>query len=149
MISDKCCEWTKKNVAHKYYKDNSIDVVCTGVRKAEGGVRASTYKNCFSQTNSRGEAQYRPLFWFTDADCAEYREALGVERSRCYTQYGFKRTGCSGCPFSRKLFEDMQATIMFEPEMNKLANIVFKESYEYTWKYREFQQKMGYYKRKK
>ena len=147
-IASDCCNWAKKKPSHDFYKENNIDVMCVGVRKAEGGQRATAYKNCYS-AKANGETQYRPLFWWFDKDCELYREALGIERSRCYTQYGFKRTGCSGCPYNQYVFEDMKSTIVYEPEMNKLANLVFKESYEYTRQYREFQKKMGYYVRKK
>ena len=36
-ISNICCDYAKKKVNKKYVKDNNIDLVCTGVRKAEGG----------------------------------------------------------------------------------------------------------------
>lgn len=36
-ISSKCCDYAKKNVSRQYIKDNDIDLVIIGVRKAEGG----------------------------------------------------------------------------------------------------------------
>lgn len=36
-ISNKCCEYAKKNVAKDYAKNNGTELTITGVRKAEGG----------------------------------------------------------------------------------------------------------------
>ena len=140
-ISNLCCKYAKKDVAKKYYKDHDIDLDITGIRKSEGGVRSISYKNCYSQ-NTEGVSHYRPIFWFTDDVKREYEQKFNIRHSECYTKYGFKRTGCSGCPYSRKLFDETATMNLYEPKLYKAVSTVFKDSYEYTRKYREFQKEM-------
>lgn len=46
--------------------------------------------------------------------------------------YGYKRTGCAGCPFNKEFEEDVKIMEKFEPNLARMANNVFKESYEYS-----------------
>lgn len=138
-ISSQCCVWTKKKLAHKIAKD--YDMSCIGVRKAEGGVRANAYKSCFDD-DGRGIANFRPIFWFTEEDKRAYEAIYEILHSDCYTKYGFKRTGCAGCPFNLRIFDDLEALEIYEPQFAKAARTIFKDSYEYTRRYREFRDKM-------
>ena len=67
-----------------------------GVRKAEGGVRAGSYKSCFDE-NGKSKCgsydNYRPLFWYKNSDKEDYENHYGIIHSKCYTEYGLKRTG--------------------------------------------------------
>lgn len=145
-ISSKCCEYAKKQVAHNYYRDNSIDISLVGVRKAEGGARATAYKTCYS-VNDVGVDYHRPIFYFTNENKLNYEKAFDVCHSRCYTEYGLKRTGCVGCPFNRKIAEEIKVLEEHEPKLHKLATTIFKDTYDYTRKYREFQKFMRQKKR--
>lgn len=89
-ISDKCCKYAKKDVAHKILKEWKFDLQILGVRKAEGGTRATAYKSCFAETDT-GCDHYRPLFWYKNADKADYEVAYSVNHSNCYGEYGLKR----------------------------------------------------------
>lgn len=140
-ISKKCCEYAKKQTAHQHEKENGCDLAIIGVRKAEGGIRSASYKNCFSDEEDK-ISQYRPLFWFSDADREVYDELFGIQHSDCYQTYGLTRTGCVGCPYNKKLEDEIAAMEQYEPKLAKAAKTVFKDSYEYTRKYREFVQKM-------
>lgn len=60
------------------------------------------------------------------------------EHSRCYREYGLKRTGCAGCPYGRNFEDELAAMQQYEPQLFKAVNFVFKDSYEYTRKYRKF-----------
>ena len=97
-ISNKCCEYEKKKPAKRFIAEADADLEITGIRKAEGGIRSANYKTCFSENKSKGCDTYRPIFWYTDSDKKAYEESFGVTHSRCYTDYGLKRTGCVGCP---------------------------------------------------
>lgn len=108
-----------------------------GVRKAEGGIRAVAYKNCFTACNNGCDA-FRPVFWFNDTDKKEYEITYGVDHSRCYTEYGMKRTGCVGCPFNIHITEELDIIQRFELKLFKAAVAVFGKSYDYAKKYREF-----------
>ena len=137
-ISNKCCDYAKKKVSNRAIKETNCDLMIIGVRKAEGGIRAAAYKNCYTQ----GENSYRPLFWFKDEDKRVYERAFDIKHSDCYEKWGFIRTGCVCCLYSQTLFNDLSITRITEPNMYKAANSVFKESYEYTRQYRQFVREM-------
>ena len=140
-ISSKCCTYAKKNVSKELIKKHKADLMIIGVRRAEGGIRAAKYKNCYSISEDNVD-NYRPIFWYKDVDKAEYVKKFKVKHSACYSKYGFKRTGCCCCPYGRGLEEDLEITRIYEPKLYKAVCNVFKDSYEYTRKYREFVQLM-------
>ena len=137
-ISSKCCQYAKKDVMYRLLKDGDYDLSIVGVRRAEGGVRATAYKTCFDDNNDNGCDNYRPLFWYKNDDRDKYIEAYAIEPSKCYTEYGLKRTGCAGCPFGRNFEFELQVIWQYEPQLFKAVNNIFRESYEYTRCYREF-----------
>lgn len=138
-ISSKCCQYAKKKVAAQYEKKAECDLAIVGVRKAEGGLRAILYKNCFTNNDKNMEiSQYRPLFWFADTDEDLYNKMFNVQHSDCYSKYGLKRTGCTGCPYGRNLEKELAIIEKYEPKLLKAVNNIFGDSYEYTKKYREF-----------
>ena len=142
-ISAKCCTYSKKKVAKKYVKDNQIDLVVIGVRKAEGGVRSVAYDGCYTIGSNGKVDNYRPVFWYSDDDKRYYEEHFGIIHSRCYTEYGFKRTGCVGCPYNRNFDEKLKTTELQEPKLYKACTNIFKDAYEYTRQYREFKEVMN------
>ena len=128
-VSAKCCTYAKKNPSHQLMRDG-YDLSVTGVRKCEGGIRSRVYDQCFSKVD--GFNLYMPIFFFTDEDKEEYCKIFNVTHSECYTKWGFKRTGCSCCPFSRDLSKELDTLDIYEPRLGFAARNVFKESYEYT-----------------
>lgn len=141
-ISDRCCKYAKKDVSKMLVKKYDFDLMIVGVRKSEGGVRASAYRNCFS-INENEVDNYRPIFWYKDENKINYEVKFNTTHSACYTKYGFKRTGCCCCPYGGKdLEKELEAVRLFEPNLYNAVNNVFKNSYEYTRKYREFVQTM-------
>ena len=141
-ISNKCCEYAKKKPAKLLIKKYDADLEIIGVRKAEGGIRSASYKTCFSESKTKGCNSYRPVFWYTDGDKRDYEEMFGVTHSRCYTEYGLRRTGCVGCPFSKHITEELAIIEEHEPNLYKAAVHIFGKSYEYTAKYRAFVKEM-------
>lgn len=138
-ISSRCCKYAKKDVIHKLIKDGGYDLNIFGVRKSEGGIRATAYKNCFDESDSCDN--YRPLFWYSDSDKEEYEEHFGVTHSKCYSEYGLERTGCCACPYGRNLEFELEVTEKYEPKLYKAVTNIFADSYEYTKRYREFIEK--------
>lgn len=138
-ISNKCCKYAKKNTAKRWYKENGCDLNITGVRKSEGGIRSAVLKNCYTQREDKYD-DYRPIFWYANADKKEYEEIFDVCHSRCYTEYGLVRTGCVGCPFApaKDFTVRLEAIKQYEPNLYKACNTIFKDTYEYTRMYREF-----------
>ena len=139
-ISDKCCKYAKKDVGNQCLQNGKYDLDIIGIRKFEGGVRATAYKNCFDETDS-GYDNYRPIFWYKDKDKKEYEDSYNVVHSKCYTEYGLKRTGCAGCPFGRNFEEELRVIEKYEPKLYQAVNHIFSDSYTYTRKYREFYKK--------
>lgn len=137
-ISSKCCQYAKKDLVHNIIREGGYDMSIIGVRKSEGGVRATSYHSCFDENGGTYD-NYRPIFWYTNNDRREYEEHYGVTHSRCYTEYGLKRTGCAGCPYAgRNLEFELEVMEKYEPELFKAVNKVFKDSYEYTRQYKQF-----------
>ena len=126
----------------KYIKDNPVDLHVVGLRKAEGGLRATAYKSCFDNNVGTFD-NYRPLFWYKDEDKLDYEKSCGIVHSECYTKYGLKRTGCAGCPFGKDFEYELEIIEKYEPKLYKAVNRIFGESYEYTRRYRQFQKEMN------
>ena len=113
-----------------------------GIRKAEGGARATAYNSCFSEPSKKGEAaKFRPLFYFTDQDKEFYCQRRGVVHSDLYEKYGFKRTGCACCPFGSRFEQELQAAEQLDSGLAAAAKNIFGAAYEYTRAYREFKAK--------
>lgn len=141
QISAKCCDYCKKQVAHRVQKD--YDMIITGERRAEGGMRSVPRKDnttlCFGETAS-GQYRLRPLYYVTDEDKAWYKEYYGIRYSDAYEVYGLTRTGCCGCPISCKAVEDLEKIRPYEPNVVKAAWNIFGKSYEYRAKYNRYKE---------
>ena len=138
-VSNKCCEYAKKQVIKKFLKKGTYDLSCYGVRKSEGGIRAASHSSCFSEGNEHNEL--RPVFWLRDSDKEEYCRHYGVTHSRCYTEYGLVRTGCFGCPFGKRFEEELEIIKHYEPRLYRAALNIFGEAYDYTRRYLAFREK--------
>lgn len=147
-ISNKCCHYAKKIVAKHIKEDYGCDLSIVGVRKAEKGARSSAYKNCFSDNDGKAD-EYRPIFWYKNSDKEDYEKHYEIVHSRCYTEYGLKRTGCAGCPYGRDFEQELEIIQKHEPKLFIAVNNIFSDSYEYTRKYREFCKMMDKKKRNK
>ena len=143
-ISAKCCDYCKKQLAHRVQK--GFDMVITGERMAEGGVRATSKQMletnplntmCFFE-QSNGQYRFRPLFYVTNKDKEWYKQSYGIRYSDAYEVYGLTRTGCCGCPISYKAIDDLEKIKPYEPNVVKAAWNLFGKSYEYRQKYNAF-----------
>lgn len=141
-ISDGCCKGAKKDVANGFMKEIHATINLIGIRKAEGGARATAYNSCFSEPSSKSEAaQFRPLFYITDQDKNIYCKMRKVTHSDLYEKHGFQRTGCACCPFGGRFEQELQAADQLDPGLGKAARKIFGASYEYTRAYRQFKAK--------
>lgn len=141
-ISAKCCDYCKKDVAHRIQKD--YEMVITGERRDEGGMRSVPRKDntalCFTET-ADGQYRLRPLYYVSDSDKAWYKEYYGIRYSDAYEVYGLTRTGCCGCPISYKAVDDLEKIRPYEPNVVKAAWNIFGKSYEYRAKYNKYKKK--------
>lgn len=146
-ISNKCCLYAKKKVVYEILKENNYDLNIVGIRKAEGGARSSAYKSCFDDSGD-GFDNYRPIFWYKDSDKKMYEKAYDIVHSKCYTEYGLSRTGCSGCPYGRGFEYELEVIKKYEPNLFTAANHIFGDSYEYTRQYKQYCKEMNEKQRK-
>lgn len=132
----------KKKVAHSLIHDGNYDLNIIGVRKSEGGVRSQAYKNCFDDNGGDTYDNYRPIFWYGNQDKIDYDNAYGINHSKCYTEYGLKRTGCVGYPYGKDFENELEIVKHYKPKLYNAVVNIFKDSYEYTRKYREFRKEI-------
>jgi 3'-phosphoadenosine 5'-phosphosulfate sulfotransferase (PAPS reductase)/FAD synthetase len=141
QISNKCCDYCKKQVAHKVQK--GYEMVITGECRDEGGMRSVPRKDntslCFTE-QANGQFRLRPLFYVSDKDKAWYKEYYGLRYSDAYEIYGLKRTGCCGCPISYRAAEDLKIIEPYEPNVAKAAWNIFGASYKYREKYNAYKE---------
>lgn len=141
-ISKECCKNAKKEPVNEFINNNNFDLNCYGVRKAEGGTRSTGYKNCFSDNSEKDKVdEYRPIYWYKALTKRIYENHFNITHSKCYTQYGLKRTGCAGCPYNKDFEEELKVMEKYEPKLFKAVNNIFKESYKYTRAYNEYKKK--------
>ncbi len=140
-ISARCCDYCKKQVAHKVQKD--YEMIITGERRDEGGMRSVPRKDntalCFTETAS-GQYRLRPLYYVSDKDKEWYKDHYGIRYSDAYEVYGLTRSGCCGCPISYKAVDDLELIRPYEPNVVKAAWNIFGKSYEYRKQYNEYKQ---------
>lgn len=138
-VSNKCCDICKKQPAHKLQKN--YDMVITGERRDEGGMRSVPRKDCTSMCfteSGDGKFRLRPLYYVSDADKEWYKQRYGIRYSDAYEVYGLKRTGCCGCSISARAAEDLEKIRPYEPNLVKAAWNVFGPSYLYRQQYNEY-----------
>lgn len=138
-VSNRCCDYCKKQIAHEVQK--SFDMVITGERRDEGGMRSVPRKDntsmCFTES-ADGKYRLRPLFYVSDADKKWYKDYYKIRYSDAYEVYGLTRTGCCGCSISAKAIEDLEKIRPYEPNLVKAAWSVFGDSYRYRQKYNAY-----------
>lgn len=138
-VSNKCCDVCKKQLAHSVQKP--YDMIITGERRDEGGMRSVPRKDCTSMCfteSADGKYRLRPLYYVSDADKQWYKDYYGIRYSDAYEVYGLTRTGCCGCSISAKAVEDLEKIRPFEPNLVKAAWNVFGDSYRYRQQYNEY-----------
>ena len=140
LISSKCCKYAKKDVLYRLVNEEGYDLNIFGVRKSEGGIRSTSYKTCFNEGDVCDS--YRPLFWYVNDDKLTYEKHYGITHSRCYMEYGLKRTGCAGCPFGRDFEYELEVIEKYEPKLFKAVINIFGYSYVYTRAYKKFCEEM-------
>lgn len=144
-ISAKCCDYCKKQLAHRVQKP--YDLIITGERQDEGGMRSVPKSEQWYEANtmcfyeqSDGKHRLRPLYYVTDKDKAWYKEYYKITYSDAYEVYGLTRTGCCGCPISYKAVDDLEKIRPYEPNVVKAAWNIFGDSYRYRQAYNAYKE---------
>ena len=133
--SNKCCDWMKKKPFERYAKENGMLGNMQGVRLAEGGARESA-ANVRLRTGGKlctwvkgGIIQKAPIIDWTDDDVEEFIKQYNVPLSDAYTKYGFKRTGCIGCPYALDVTANLEYLFYHEPNRYKASMHWLKDVY--------------------
>ena len=127
--SDKCCFKLKKEPAHKWAKENNKSITLTGMRKAEGGQRASI--GCIVTDKDNKLVKFHPLLVVDDEFEQELIKRENVELCRLYyPPFNFKRTGCKGCPFNLDLQEQLNKMGILLPSEKKQCELIWKPIYQ-------------------
>lgn len=137
-FSAKCCKGAKKDNGKDYIEKHNCDLSILGLRQAESGIRSTNIHSCYTESDNRGCDNFRLIWWFTDKDKAQYNKYFGIKNSDCYLIYLLIRTGCAGCPFGSRWEEELKIIKQYEPKLYTAVWNIFKESYEYTRKYRQY-----------
>lgn len=134
-VSNNCCKYLKKESSKDYDIENNIEGKILGIRGGEGGARQLAMlkrlhdggKLC---TYYSGKIMIKaPIIDWTDEDVDEFIETYNVPLSRAYTEYGLKRTGCYGCPFSLDIVDNLKVLHDYEPLRYKGAMHFLKDVY--------------------
>ena len=129
-LSDYCCMKMKKEPIHKWEKANNRFVALTGMRKDEGGQRASL-KGCILTDKNGKLTKFHPLLVVSDEWEEWFIETNKIEICELYKPpYNFKRTGCKGCPFSLDLQDQLDTMSMLLPSEKKQCEIIWKPVYD-------------------
>lgn len=133
--SPACCTVLKKRPLKKYAKENGLRGQAIGTRRAEGGARDL---NAFSR-EARGEKictavsggiiKKMPIIDWTDEDVEEFIKKYNVPLSKAYTEFGFDRTGCMGCPFGNTIAHNLSYLHDHEPNRYKASMHWLKDVY--------------------
>lgn len=135
MPSEQCCDYMKKKPLKKYEKENNIKGTITGIRMGEGGVRQLEAKRRVKQggklcTYTKNNIIYKtPIIDWSDLDVEEFIKKYNVPLSDAYTKYGFDRTGCMACPYSRRVDANLEYLYYHEPNRYKASMHWLKDVY--------------------
>lgn len=128
-ISDRCCLKLKKEPGKKWGKEHNRPITITGIRKSEGGARAS--KGCIIK-NKEGELKkFHPLFVVNDKFIEWFINKYNVKLCELYYEpYNFNRIGCKGCPFNRRLDDELKVLEDKLPNDRKHCEMIWKPVYD-------------------
>lgn len=128
-LSDKCCYRLKKDISHKWEKENKKHILMTGMLAEEGGQRANLI-NCII-TKKDKVVKFHPLLVCSTDFENYFIEKYDIELCKLYyPPFNFKRTGCKGCPYSLDLQEELDIMGKYLPEEKRQCEKIWKPVYD-------------------
>lgn len=128
-VSNKCCYKLKKEPAEKWRKENGKEITITGMRSAEGGLRASL-KGCAIFDEGKLK-KFHPLQPIEDWWVNEFIKRNEIQLCELYyPPFNFERTGCKGCPYSTNLKEQLDVMSVLLPSEKKQCEYIWKPIYQ-------------------
>lgn len=131
-ISSKCCDIFKKSTFKKFEKETGKKIAIIGVRIAEGGIRSKS-SGCvvFTDKSRKSIKYFKPLNPLNDEFIDWYIESRNIKLCKLYyPPFNFKRTGCKGCPYNIKVFEDLEKMKEVLPAEYKQCEMLWKPVYD-------------------
>lgn len=128
--SDMCCMKMKKEPVKKWQKENNRNIALTGMRKEEGGQRASL-KGCVITDKSNNVVKFHPLLVVNDQFENWFIQKNNIKLCKLYYEpFNFKRTGCKGCPFALDLQEQLIIMQTYLPNERKQCEMIWEPVYK-------------------
>ena len=121
-VSPKCCFFLKKKTAHKFEKESGLKPIL-GIRGAEGILRNTNYKSCFTK-----DMKFTPLWDLSDELLDKIYKKYNIEIPEVYNH--ICRTGCMGCPYGHHLHNTEKELLLINDNQFEFVCQYFKESYE-------------------
>lgn len=125
-ISPDCCKYLKKKTVHEFEKKNKLKPIL-GVRGAEGMMRKRSYNKCFTK-----DGIFTPLWDLSDELENKIYQKYNISIPKVYNYV--RRTGCMGCPYSKKNVNNVanieKELKLLNKSQLKFVKEYFKESYE-------------------
>lgn len=128
--SDNCCLKMKKEPVKNWEKENNKTIVLTGMRKQEGGQRASI-KGCIITDKAKNVVKFHPLLVVSEEWENEFVKLHNIKLCKLYyPPFNFKRTGCKGCPFALDLQEQLDVMEQYLPNEKKQCERIWEPVYK-------------------
>lgn len=128
-VSDMCCYKLKKDVAVKYQKESGRTITITGMRKEEGGQRASI--GCVITDKDNNLVKFHPLLVVSKEFELEFIKRYNVDICKLYKPpFNFDRTGCVACPYALNLQEELNRLYKYLPNEYYKAINIWKPVYD-------------------
>lgn len=134
-VSEKCCYYLKKRPFQAFTKQGEWLGQIIGIRMSEGGARETQIEKRIKNGgklctySQHGMIMKAPVIDWTDKDIEQFIKQYNVPLSDAYTKYGFRRTGCMCCPYSRNIANDLKYLFDHEPNRYKASMHWLKDVY--------------------
>lgn len=128
-ISHMCCVKLKKQPIKKWMKENNKFISITGMRREEGGQRATL--KCILIDKKGNVEKFHPLAIVSNDWEDWYIKERNIRLCELYySPFYFVRTGCKGCPFNLNLQKDLDTMEELLPNERKACEVIWKPVYE-------------------
>lgn len=128
-LSDKCCYRLKKDVIHRWEKENNKTIAMTGMLSAEGGQRVNI-ANCIIIENDK-VVRFHPLLVCSTEWEDYFIKKYNIQLCKLYyPPFNFKRTGCKGCPYAFDLQRQLDIMQVYLPTERKQCECIWQPVYD-------------------